>query len=68
MSTIKEEGKGLFHDIADVAKLTVDEVKQELHQELTKQKIKNKVDDMHCAYENMKHEVKETIVNKLDSL
>lgn len=66
--SIKEQGKGLMHDIADVAKLSVNEVKEELHQELTKQKIKNKVDDMQCAYEEMKHDVKETIINKLDSL
>ncbi|MGL4344337.1 MAG: hypothetical protein ACRCTE_03995 [Cellulosilyticaceae bacterium] len=68
MSTIKDEGKSLIHDITDMAKLTVDEVKQEFKQELTKQKIKNKMDDLHCTYENVKHDVKETIINKLDSL
>ena len=65
---IAEQGKNIVHDISDVAQLGVSEVKQEIHQQITKEKVKNKIDDMQCTYNEMKKDVKEAVLNKLDSL
>lgn len=66
MDKFKEQAKQIVNQAADLTQTIGDEFKQELHHQVVKEKVKNKIDAMHCTYENIKQEIKEEVLDRID--
>lgn len=61
VKNLKETAQKEIRDAVDITKLAAENIKQEVKQEINKQKIENKVEHMQAAYAEMKQDVKEEI-------